>query len=172
MGAWHRSLQCWIARAMIPFPVPLSPRMRTVASLGATCRASSIAARISGLELSNVNSASESPSLSSSPATCCSRALSRANALGDEANLRGREGLGKIVGGPPPHRFDRGFDGGIGGDDYDLEVWSLLQQAGDQIEAGVGAEPQIDKGHVQGPRSTADTASPTLPTAVTRWPSP
>ena len=48
-------LQPWMARAMTPLPVPLSPRMRMVASLVATCLARSTACRIAVIFAVQVN---------------------------------------------------------------------------------------------------------------------
>ncbi len=48
-GPWARGERPWMARAMSSFPVPLSPRMRTVVSVGATRITSSRTCAIGGL---------------------------------------------------------------------------------------------------------------------------
>jgi len=50
-----------MARAMISLPVPLSPRISTVASVAATCSTSSITLRIGGLS-PTIRSAPSAPS--------------------------------------------------------------------------------------------------------------
>jgi hypothetical protein len=69
--------------------------------------------------------------------------------LRDEPHLVGREGLGKVVGSPAPHRLYSGVNGGVGGDDHQLEPGRDAEQGRDEVKAALHAETQINKGHVK-----------------------
>jgi hypothetical protein len=94
-GLSARPLREWMALASTPFPVPLSPVMRTVASAAATCRPRSSARSISGLELRR--SASNPPCfrVSWSPCTSCSRLRIRATLLVTAERWAGVKGFGR-----------------------------------------------------------------------------
>ena len=94
-GFAARLLQAWIARESTPLPVPLSPRRRTVASLGATCRASSMDRCIDGEVLVRSISAADCPGASCNPETCCSSARRCATFCVTTATCAGVNGLGR-----------------------------------------------------------------------------
>ena len=66
MGKYRRWLLAWMARAMTSLPVPLSPRIRTVASVLATCSTSSMTFRIGGLSPTISSTATNSSMVSRS----------------------------------------------------------------------------------------------------------
>ena len=70
--------------------------------------------------------------------------------LDQVANLRGRERLGQVVPGAPAHRLDRRLDGAVGGDEDDPQVGLLAEELGEQVEAALGPQRQVDEGQVVG----------------------
>ena len=95
------------------------------------------------------------------------------HAAEQQVHLLGAEGLGEIIHGPFFDGFDRGVDGGKGGDHHDLEPGAGLEEFGDKFESAVGSEAQIDEGHIErhlrrerqrvfGRRSTLDAVSPAI----------
>ena len=76
-GFGARRLRAWIARASTPFPVPLSPRSSTVASLPATADTVCKTARMAGSELDSTPASSPSE-----PARPHQRSINSASCFG------------------------------------------------------------------------------------------
>ena len=122
-GPSARRLQAWMARASTPLPVPLSPRISTVASVGATRRASSRTPPTSGsraveVRLGHLGAGPAPPGRR--PGRCSPR--TRATRSSTARTWAGRERLGQVVEGAATHRLDGRVDAGVGGDDHDGQV--------------------------------------------------
>ena len=135
----------WSSRATSSLPVPFSPRMRTLASVGP---ARSISDQIRAI-------AGESPSSGVSPppagAAIASTLRRSVTTSAREVRKRGggadggeqplvRPGLGDEIGGAALHRLDRDADAGMGGDHHHHRLRVALQYFGEPVEAlgGVG----------------------------------
>ena len=68
-----------------------------------------------------------------------------------QGDLGGGERFGDVIGGPSPDGLDGRVDGGVGGDDDDLEPRRGGQKGRDEVEAVVRAQTEIHEGELEGP---------------------
>ena len=149
-GRSRRLLSKCIARASTPLPVPLAPaeQHRHVRLRGAVDdlqhRAHRRRARIEiDLGRLGLQPILEADQLGRR------RAL-RLRLLDQVADLRGRERLGQVVPGAAADRLDGGLDRRVGRDHDDDEVGVLGEQLGDQVEAALLTEAQIQEHEIEG----------------------
>ena len=121
-GPAARGLLAWRRRARTPLPVPFSPRSRTAAS-----EPGGPAHRVEGgLERGRARGQLQLGhgvrELAFEVAHLAHERAPLGRALDQVADLGGRERLGQVVDGAAAHRLHRGVDGGVGGDDDDVEA--------------------------------------------------
>ena len=73
-----------------------------------------------------------------------------ANLADHDAKLIGRHRLDEVVGGSPPHRLDGTFDRAKRGEDNHLQVGGQSQHFGQQIEAMLASQADVEKRHLEG----------------------
>ena len=146
-----------MARAKTPLPVPLSPRIKTTASVGrhlAALLQNRADLRVLALErkLGHFD-----PDLLLQVGDLALQGPHALESLEDRPDLRGRERLGQVIERTTPHRIDGAIDAGISRDDHDGQPRRQLRQGLEQVQPRLIFEPEVDERHVE--RRALDAAS-------------
>ena len=147
-GAAARGLWRWMARARMLLPVPFSPVISTGASVAATRAAMSSTACMAGRLAGDLDVGDLLGQAAFQLGDPGGQVALRLELLDQVANLGRRERLRQVVPGAPPHRLDGRLDGAVGGDEDDGQAGLLAEQLGEQVEAALGPQRQVDEGEV------------------------
>ena len=142
-GAFARGLFSWMACATSSLPVPLSPVMRTLARLGATCSMTSNTCCIAGLL---PTMCVEPEVVLEARAELGRLVLERPpveRTADDEHELVDLERLGQVVLGPLVHRADGGLDLGERRHEHHDELGVVLARALQELDPVHAGHPQV-----------------------------
>ena len=152
MNVWPaRWLLSWRFLAISSLPVPVSPRIITLASVGAIVSIRRRTACIAGVSPIRVGVPSAALSRVSSAVALFGQVAALGHPAEDDLQLGPLARLGQVVERPEPQRLHGGVDRGVAGEDDHLRVGADLADLAQDLDPGQAGHPQVQQGGVVRP---------------------